>query len=292
MLDKFRRGASKLLASLLFCILIVSFAFWGIPNYNKDYSQSTIAKVGNVTLTEEEYRRFFDQQINVLSAQSGQRLTRENARMFYRFQAMQQGNFTADLDREVLNIQVNQALLDSQAKALGLGLADTAIVDAIRSDPQYQGPDKSFNRALFEDRVRQAGFSDVGYIRERKASDIRGQLTDALSTGLKPSQTLIDIAHKFSEEQRTVTIVTLDPLKQPKIADPDDAKLMQYYELNKRQYSAPEMRKLVLLFLGRDDIKSRAGVEDSEVKSTWERDKTPGTSQSAVVFSKSSSRRS
>ena len=244
----------------------------GNPNYNKDYSQNTLAQVGDVKITEDDYRRFFENQLNIYSQQAGQRLTRENARLFYRFQQMQQGNPNADLDREVLNLQINQVLLDQQARKMGLALSDAAIVEAIRTDPQYQGPDKSFNRALFEERLRQAGFTDVGYIRERKSGEVRQQLLETLTTGLPPSKTLIEIMHKFSEEERVVATITLDPAKQPKIADPDEAKLKQHYDDNKQQFKAPETRKLALLLLSREDLKAKAAVDDAEVKAAWEKD--------------------
>ena len=272
MLEKFRRGASKIMVLLLFCVLILSFALWGIPNYNKDYSQNTLVQVGDLKVTEDDYRRFYDNRLNEFSAQAGRRLTRENARMMFRFQQMQQGNFSGDLDREVLNMQVNQAVLDVQAKKMGLGLSDASIYEAVRTDPQYQGPDKQFNRALFDDRIRQAGFSEQGYLRERKANEIREHITDAIS-GLTPSKTLVDIAYKYREEERTVTTLTLDPAKQPKVTDPDEVKLKAYYEENKRQFMAPETRKFSLLTLTRDDIKARAKTEDAEVKAAW--DKAP-----------------
>lgn len=272
MLEKFRRGASKIFATLLFCILIASFALWGIPNYNKDYSQNTLAQVGDVKLTEDDYRRFFDNQLNIFSQQAGQRLTRENARMFYRMQQMQQGVRDADLDREVLNLQINQTLLDQEARKMGLGLPEASIVEAIRTDPQYLGDDKKFNRALFEERARQAGFTANGYIRERRAGEVRDQLMETLTTGLPPSKTLIEIAHKFTEEERVVSTVVLDPAKLPKIADPDDTKIAEYYKENQRQYMAPEMRKLAILMLSRDDIKAKAAITDAEVKAAWEKD--------------------
>ena len=87
MLDKLRRGASKVFAIALFCVLILSFALWGIPNYNRDFSQNTLAQVGDRRITEEEYRRFFESHLNAFSQQSGQRLTRENARLAYRIPA-------------------------------------------------------------------------------------------------------------------------------------------------------------------------------------------------------------
>ena len=274
MLDSLRRGAAKVFAIALFCVLILSFALWGIPNYNRDFSQNTLAQVGAQRITEDEYRRYFDSHLNAFSQQAGQRLTRENARLAYKIQQLQQGNYNADLDRELLNQQISQATLDQQARSMRLGLAESSIVEAIRSDPQYQGPDKKFNRALFEERVRQAGFTDVGYIRERRSGEIREHITESIVGGLAPSATLIGIAHKYREESRTIASVTLDQAKLPKIADPDEAKLKEFYDGNKRQFIAPETRQIAVLFLGRDDIKQRAAIEDAEVKAAWEKDQT------------------
>ena len=273
MLDSFRRGAAKIFASLLFTVLIFSFALWGIPNYTRDTRDQTIARVGDIRVSEDDFRRFFEQHLNVFSQQAGQRLSRENARLAYKLQQLRQGNFNADLDREILNLQISQAVLDQQAKDLGLKLSDAAVVEAVRADPLYQGPDKKFNRAVFEERIRQAGLSDVGYIRERKANELREQITESVVGGLTPPDTLIEIAHKFQEERRTVAYVALDPAKQPRIADPDEAKLKEFYEQSKRQFVAPETRKLSVLSLTRDDVKERAKIEDGEVKAAWEKSK-------------------
>jgi len=273
MLEKFRRGAAKFLVTLLFSILIVSFALWGIPNYSRDTSDNTLARVGSARITESEYRRFFDHHLNILSVQAGQRLTRENARLAYRLQQMQSGNLNADLDREVLNLQIAQAALDQQAQALGLALSDAAIVEQIRNDPAYQGADKKFSRAIFEERARQVGLSDVAYIRDRKASELRDQIIDSIVGGLVPPRTLIDIAHKYQEERRTVAYFALDPAKQPKVAEPEEAALREFYEQNKRQFMAPETRKINVLFLTREDVKERAKVSDDEVRAAWEKSK-------------------
>lgn len=271
MLDSLRRGASKILATLLFCVLILSFALWGIPNYSRDFGQNTLVTVGNAKLTEDEYKRFFDNQLNIFSQQAGQRLTRENARIAYRIQQIQQGNFSADLDREILNLQISQTVLDQQAKVMGLGLSDAAVIEAIRVDPAFQGPDKQFNRTTFEQRVREAGLTDVGYIRERKASEIREHISESVVSGLQVSDTLISIAHKYREEARTVAQITLDPAKVAKPAAPDDAKLNEHFEATKGQFKAPETRSFSVLTLSRDNIKERSKVEDAEVKAAWEK---------------------
>lgn len=271
MLDSLRRGASKILVTLLFSVLILSFALWGIPNYSRDFSQNTLVTVGSTKITEEEYKRFFDGHLNMFSQQAGQRLTRENARLAYRIQQIQQGNFNADLDREILNLQIGQAALDQQAKSMGLGLSDAAIVEMIRSDPAFQGPDKQFSRTTFDGRVREAGLSEAGYISERKANEIREHISESMVSGLVASDTLVNIAHKYREEARSISAITLDPAKIAKPAEPDEAKLKEYFEANKGQYKTPESRSFSTLILSRDDIKERSKVEDAEVKAAWEK---------------------
>ena len=161
--------------------------------------------------------------------------------------------------------------LDQQAQELGLRLSDATIAEEIRNDPAYRGADKKFSRSVFEDRIRQSGLSDAGYIRERRANELREQIIGSIAGGLAPSKTLIEIAHKFQEEKRTVAHFVLDPSKQPKIVDPDEAKLKEFYEQNKRQFVAPETRKINVLMLTREDVKERARIEDAEVRTAWEK---------------------
>ncbi len=272
MLDNLRKGAAKVMGTLLFLVLILSFALWGIPNYTRDVTSNTIATVGGAQLTADDYRRFTDEQLQQLSLQAGRRLTRENARLAYRIQQFQQGNFNADLDRDLLGFQINQMLLEEKAKAMGLAMSDEAIVEAIRSDPQYQGPDKKFSREIFDEKLRQTGLTEAGYFRERRSSGMREQILRSLVSGLAPSKAMIDILHQYQEEKRTISWFTLDATKLPKIADPDEAKLKEQFEASKRQFVAPETRKIMLLKLTREAIRANAKVTDAEVKAAWEKD--------------------
>lgn len=272
MLDNLRKGASKVMGTLLFLVLILSFALWGIPNYTRDITSNTIATVGGAQLTADEFRRFTEEQLQQLSLQAGRRLTRENARLAYQIQQFQQGNFNADLDRDLLGFQINQMLLEEKAKSLGLSMSDATLVAAIRNDPAYQGADKKFSREVFDEKLRQLGMTEAGYFRERRSSGLREQILRSLVSGLAPSKAMIDIAHQYQEEKRTISWFALDPAKQPKIADPDEAKLKEQYELSKRQFVQLETRKITLMKLTREAIRAGAKVTDGEVKAAWEKD--------------------
>ena len=61
------------------------------------------------------------------------------------------------------------AKLDEQAKKLRLGLSDVDIAQRITSDANFLGPNGKFDRARFEQVIRQAGFSEIRYVDEQRS---------------------------------------------------------------------------------------------------------------------------
>ena len=102
---------------------------------------------------------------------------------------------------------------------------------------------------------------------------MREQLTDTLLAGVSPPQLLIDLLHRYREETRVIEFFTPDYDKLIKIAEPDEAKLREYYEQSKRQFMTPELRKINVLLLTRADVKARLPVSEEEIKAAYEQDK-------------------
>ena len=69
---------------------------------------------------------------------------------------------------------------------------------------------------------------------------------------LATPKAMIDLLHSHKEEARIIEHFTIDADKVVKVAEPDDAKLKETYEQNKRQFVAPELRKINLLTLARE----------------------------------------
>jgi peptidyl-prolyl cis-trans isomerase D len=67
-----------------------------------------------------------------------------------------------------------------------------------------------------------------------------------------------------------VEFLTVDPAKLVKVAEPDTAALKAYYEANKSSFMAPALRKVSLLLLTRDDVKSKLEIPEADVKTAWE----------------------
>lgn len=260
MMEALRRGAASWVAKILLSLLVVSFAIWGVADVFTGYGQRSLARVGKTEISADEFQNAYQNEITVLSNRIGRRLTPEQARAF-------------GVDTRVLSRLVGSAAIDAHARELGLALADADIAAAIRSDPNFKGVTGNFDRNLFNELLRQNGISEGRYFAERKAADVREQLTETLLDGVVAPTVPLDIIHRYRDEARTVAYITLDPEKSAKVAEPDEAKLKEYYEQNKRTFVAPEYRKLNVLLLTTDEVKKLVPVKDEDVKDAYERNK-------------------
>ena len=142
MLDALRRGATGWLAKVLFTVLVLSFAIWGIPHDFLGGGANYVARVGSTTISPNEYQRAFQRELN-LQSQQGQRMSTEDARK-------------AGMDRYVLKRLMTQATVQQHASELNLALPDQSLVEDIRSDENMKGRDGKFSASRFH-------FLNVGF---------------------------------------------------------------------------------------------------------------------------------
>src|SRR5581483_9502075 len=261
MLDAMRRGAVNWLSKILLGLLIIAFAVWGVADVFRGYGRGTLARLGSTEISVDEYRQAYQDEIAALSRRlGGRRLTSEQAKML-------------GVEQRTLSRLIGVAAIEMHARELRLALSDAAIADLIRQDPAFRDLTGKFSQDTFRAVLRQNGYSEARYVAERRKDEVRDQLTDTLLAGLAPPQTLIDMLHHYREETRTIEFFTPDYDKLVKPAEPDEAKLKEFYEQNKRRFVTPELRKVDALMLTRSEVKARLEIGEEEIKSAYEQDK-------------------
>jgi peptidyl-prolyl cis-trans isomerase D len=251
MLETLRKATAGWIAKGLLALLILSFAIWGVADVFRGYGQGSLAKVGSTEITAEEFRRSYQLQSEAIRRQFQGRITPEQLRTF-------------GLDQQILSRLIGSAAIDQHAAELQLALSDETLNAIMRRDPQFTSVDAA---------ARQEGLSRQGYIVQRRQDEIRTQLTDALLGAAITPKTLIDLLYKHREEARTVSHFTIDPTKVVKIADPDEAKLVELYESAKRQFVTPETRKVAVALLTLEGVKAQITVTDAEARAAYDADK-------------------
>lgn len=261
MLGTLRDAAGSWLAKGLLSILVLSFAVWGISGRIEGVAgHDTVITVGDTTVSINEYRLAYDRQVNAVSQQYGRRLTREQAT------ALGIGN-------QVMAQLLSGALLDEQARKLGLGLSKDKLADLTRDDPAFKGPDGQFDRRTFDYILNQAGMRPEDYLANRAKVAVRQQIVEAVSDGIEAPATFLDAVALYRGEDRTVDYLALPKSLVEPVAPPSDSALSSYFEENKKAYAAPEYRKFTYVRLDPADIMDTGSITDQQVREDYEKNK-------------------
>ncbi len=258
MLETLRKAAGTWVAKLLLGLLVVSFAVWGISGTMLTGSGgNNVLTAGGTSVSISDYRLAYDRQVQVMSQQVGQRLTREQATML-------------GIDNQVLAQLSAGAVLDEQASRIGLGVSKDKIAELTREDPAFRGSSGQFDRMQFEYVLRQVGMRPEDYIRNREQVAVRQQIVEAVSDGMKAPDTFLRAVALYQGENRTIDYVTLPMSIIAPVAAPGDDVLKTWFEQNKTRYAAPEYRKIQYIKLEPADIADPSAITDEEVAKDYE----------------------
>jgi len=247
----------RLVISVLFGILIISFGVWGIADIFRGYGSSTVAKVGGTEIGVETVRRAYLDQMQRLSQQARRAITNDQARAF-------------GLDRQVLQRLISETVLDDEARRLGLSVSSETVARSLLDEPAFRGSDGRFSRELFNEYLRQIGFAEAAFLRQQAGTLARQEIVEGLAGGTSAPAVWLEAAHRFRTEERSIAYVTLPVGSVGDIADPDEATAKAYFEAHKAQYQAPEYRKLTTLVLLPLDFASEVKVSDEELRQTYD----------------------
>jgi peptidyl-prolyl cis-trans isomerase D len=261
MLSSLRNAAGTWVAKLLLLLLVLSFAVWGISDQIVGGTGgNSVVTAGGTEVSANEYRLAYDRQVNMLSQQFGQRLTRDQITAF-------------GIDNQVLGQLVAGAVLDEQARTMGLGLSKDRLASLTAEDPAFQGPDGRFNRQQFDYVLRQVGMRPEDYFNNRAQVAIRQQIVEAASDGMKAPDTFLRAVALHRGEDRTIDYLVLPKSMVEPIEKPADDVLSAWFEENKADYAAPEYRKISYVKLEPEDIADETSVTDEQIREDYEKNK-------------------
>ena len=110
--------------------------------------------------------------------------------------------------------------------------------------------------------------TEHGFLALRRDDEVRGQIFDALTSAVVVPKPMVEDLHAYREETRTIELVQVDRNK-VSVAEPDEAKLKETYEADKTSFMTPEYRKVAVLVLSADALKSEITLTDEELKTYY-----------------------
>ena len=179
-------------------LIAISFGIWGIGDIFRGFGTSTVAKVGGTEIRVDTFRQLYQDRLQQLGRQLDRPILPDQARAL-------------GLDRQLLGEVIAETALDERARALRLNVSDAEIARQITDDPSFKGITGQFDRARFEQVLRNIGYTEARFLAEQRRIALRQQLLGTVSGEAPVPKTALEAFNRFQNEERTHRICHARP---------------------------------------------------------------------------------
>jgi peptidyl-prolyl cis-trans isomerase D len=250
----------KVIATIFFGALIVSFAIWGIGDIFRATPASTVAEVGDTTITVDQTRNAYTNELQRLGRQFRTVISPEQARAF-------------GLDQQVINNLVTDAVLAEKAREMGLSVSDQLVAAAIMNNPAFKGADGQFNRALFDQALRNVNLSEAGFVQEQRSAMARLHLAEALAGDINVPLAAKEALNRYATERRAAAYLLLTAAMAGDIPAPTAEQLGAFFNERKSAFRAPEYRAVSVMALDAASVAKPDTVSEADARQRYEQQK-------------------
>jgi len=259
-LRQLRSAARTWVASVIIGALILAFALWGVNDIFTGTVNTTVAEVGDTTISVTDYDRELKNRISTIAQQMKMDFTLEQAR-------------ETGVDRAVLDNMIARGALDEETQRLGLTASDVAVSAEIRANSGLTGPDGAFDRGAFQRMLQENGLTEAFYVDATRQEMARNQMLSAVMDGTAAPSRLSQLFYAFVSETRGVEYLALTESDAGSVPEPTDAQLAEYHKAHADAFSTPEYRTIEYVAIGADSASGEVTVTDEEIKQEYEANK-------------------
>lgn len=253
MLTAMRRAAGSFVAKILFVVLIVSFAVWGIGDIFRGRSGDvTVASMAGQRVTLDEALSEYRRELAGLTRQFGGR-----------FEPTEQIR-RAIAEQVAMRLATGRAI-DAEAARMGMAVGDALLRDAVFGLPVFAGPDGRFSRPIFDNFLRNQGIGEAQFLAALRADLARQALLTAVRGGAAAPDRLARALAAYAGETRVVEIAAIEAASLAAPPEPDETALRRWYDTHPDDFAAPEYRNVVVAVLGPDQLAGGIEVSDADI---------------------------
>ncbi|MDF2234235.1 SurA N-terminal domain-containing protein [Albimonas sp. CAU 1670] len=257
MLHLLRRASKTWAFRILFGVLVVSFAVWGVGDLDLGGAGTPVASVGEEKVTVEDFANGLIREMQSVSRRTGQPVDRAQA------EAM-------GLPQSLLGRMVRDAALNEEARRLGISADDHALREAILESPSFQGLDGTFD----EDQYRFV-LDRLGFRVDRFEDDLRKSLArEAVARGVRGGAVAApglaaDLA-AYGLERRVFAAIDLPLAGAPDPGQPSESDLAAWHEAHADAYQWPERRDAAWLEISPEALAETVEIPEERLRAAYE----------------------
>lgn len=259
MLQAIRNRASSIFVKILFGILVISFAIWGIGDIFRNRGvDTTVASVGDRKIDVQTLNRAVQEDAERWrQALPGTALDNE--------QLKQLGIVDTALQR-----LIDGELTELEIQRLGLAVSDDALDSMVRANKAFQNAQGQFDPALYRQFIEAQHMTPQQFRATLRDDIVRQQLEQALVAGVSAPDELVDTLYRSRTEKRTAEALVLPPAAAADPGTPDDGEIKAFYDRHQDDFRVPELRSFRLGVLLLDDVAAEIKVPDDKLRQEYQ----------------------
>ncbi|BAV34165.1 peptidyl-prolyl cis-trans isomerase [Sulfuricaulis limicola] len=247
MLTKIREKTQGIIATFILVLIGVPFALWGVNSYFDTGGKINVARVGDMKISQDEYRRTLD---------------RLRARVEPK--AMNDPRFK----QSVLDSLISQTLLAHDAENQGYRISDAQLAQILRDQPSFQR-DGKFDPALYEALLRREGLSPREFETRVRDDILVTQVQAGISESFVVTQgEIAALARLLAQERELAQAMISAEALMPK-ATVSGADIEQYYSAHPEMFQFPEQVRVDYLRLSAGDLNQGFQPTEEELKKAY-----------------------
>ncbi|HYF06719.1 MAG TPA: peptidylprolyl isomerase, partial [Acetobacteraceae bacterium] len=257
MLTAMRRLAGTWLAKVLFVLLILSFAVWGIEDMVRNFGRDTaVARVGGQAIEMEEAQTAARRELARLSRQLGQTFEADE-------------NIRRAVTAQALEALVQDRVMRLEAQRERILVPEQAVREFIFSIPGLRGPDGRFSRPVFDSFLRTNDLTEPRFLDLVRQELARQQLAGAVRSGAGAPPALARPLLAWTREGRSADIAFFDIAEAPEPEPPTEAQLRRFHENNPDRFSTPEYRDVAIAVLVTRNLTNDVQVTEEQIAEAY-----------------------
>ena len=248
---------NKIITQTILGLIAITFAFFGLESYVRDPgSAGDIAKIGDLTINQQQFQQALRDQQDRLRAQLGDQF---DAKLLDAPEAR----------KAVLDDLINQRLLMLEATKHRMFVSNEAIRQTILGIQAFS-VDGRFSNERYEAALRAQGMTPAGFEAQLRQDLTLQQLAGSVARSTINANATVDRILALQTEKRDVSEVRINlenHLDKVKLAD---GAARKYYDENSKQFQVPEQAMAEYVVLSMDAISSQLAVSDAEIQSWYD----------------------
>lgn len=248
--------ASRTFGWILMGLVMVGLVGFGSTNFGG--SGRSIGTVGDTEIDARRYSRELQSELSAFEAQTGQRLTMQQAQAF-------------GVDQQVLARVIAAVALEDETARLGISVGDDQLRARIVDIPAFAGVDGKFDRESYRFALEQSGLTASAFEQSLRAEVSRQILQAAVTNGIVADDAYVDTLYGFAREARNFTWAEL-PVSRltTELPAPTEEELTAYYAANPADFTLPETKKITYAWLDPQSLVSEIKVDEAQIKALYD----------------------